>query len=76
MRKKAQTEVRHFCLKHLKNETHAKKRGRKLLAFPQILFPEKPQKRDTRLKNKIGMYIYIYIFFMYIFGNRFTPPLT
>ena len=45
---KAKTEVRHFCLKHLKNEIHAcKTRDRKLPAFPYIPFLETPPKRDT-----------------------------
>ena len=60
------TEVRHFCLKHLKKEIHACKRDRKLQAFPQIPFPENPQARDARLKNDFGTN----------FGNKILPSLT
>ena len=35
-------------------------------AFPQIRFPENPQKRDARLKNEIGMKS----------GDKVPPPLT
>ena len=45
---KAEAEVRHFCLQHIKNEIG---NCQHFLGI-RILFPETPRKRDTRLKVK------------------------
>ena len=65
-RQKRQTQKCATCVLNAQKTRYTPvKRDRKLPAFPEIPISETPQKRDTHLKNEIGMN----------FGNKFPPPL-